>query len=124
MKAKILYSDKFLDSVGIFFRIGGITLFPFIILREKYRDGSDWWKAKAKKIINHEEIHIKQQAEMLIIPFYILYAFFYLWNIFKYKFNIKKAYYQIPFEQEAFNNESDYNYLTNRKLYSWVKHIF
>lgn len=123
MKTKIVYSDKTLDRLGWFFPIAGITLWPFVIIREKYKK-HPYWISKAPKLINHEEIHIKQQAEMLVIPFYLLYVFFYLWNIFKYKFNVKKAYYQIPFEQEAFRNQSDYNYLTNRKLYSWVKYIF
>ena len=74
MKTKIVYSDKFLDAVGIFMTIGGITLWPFIILREKYRGKTNYWKLKAQRIINHESIHIEQQKELLVIPFYILYV--------------------------------------------------
>ena len=123
MRAKIVYSDKFLDRVGLFFKIGGITLFPFIVLREKYKNGNDWWKARAKKIINHEEIHIQQQLEMLVLPFYVLYILCYVWNIIKYGFNIEKAYYQIPFEQEAYEHEQNYDYLTARKRFNWLKYF-
>jgi len=123
LRAKVLYSDKFLDRVGLFFKIGGISLFPFVILREKYRDGSAWWISRSKKIINHENIHFQQQLELLVIPFYVLYVLMYIWNAIKYGFDIKKAYYQIPFEQEAFENEKDYKYLTNRKRFNWLKYF-
>jgi len=33
-KPIIKYNDKFLDRVGIFFKIGGISLFPFVIMRD------------------------------------------------------------------------------------------
>ena len=32
MKPIIIKSDKFLDSISWFFKVGGITLFPFIIV--------------------------------------------------------------------------------------------
>jgi hypothetical protein len=121
MKPIIVYSDKTLDRLGILFKIGGITLWPFIILRERYQVG--YLRARAAKIINHESIHVKQQAEMLVIPFYLLYGLSYLWNIFKYRGNIKLAYRKIPFEQEAFANEDNYNYLTTRRFWSWVKYF-
>ena len=73
MKTPIIkYSDKFLDRIGLFMKIGGITLWPFIILREIY-DASPPWRRKAARIINHESIHIKQQEELLVLPFYIFY---------------------------------------------------
>ena len=58
----VLYSDKFLDSVSWFMKVGGITLYPFIILRKKHK--------KNKIILNHESIHIEQQKELLVIGFY------------------------------------------------------
>jgi hypothetical protein len=111
MKPIIIYSNKFLDKAGIFFRIGGITLFPFVIVRHP-----------SKKLINHETIHIQQQLELLVIPFYILYGLMYLFNYIKYR-DINKAYYAIPFEKEAYANEEDYDYIQKRRLYSWIKYI-
>lgn len=121
MKPIIIYSDRTLNLLGIFFRIAGITLWPFIILRERY-NSSNYWKNKAKEIINHESIHIKQQGEMLIIPFYLLYGLSYLWNIIKYR-DVKVAYRNIPFEKEAFANEKNYEYLTTRRFWAWTKYF-
>lgn len=118
MKPVIKYSDKFLDRVGIFMRIGGITLWPFIILRERYNvPNADY----NKRIINHESIHIKQQGELLVIPFYVLYILEWFIKLFFYG---KDAYYNISFEREAYTNEYDKEYLKNRKNYAWLKYIF
>jgi hypothetical protein len=122
MKTPIIkYDDKFLNRISIFMNIGGITLWPYIILREIYNSPSLHWKNKAKKIINHESIHIKQQQELLIVPFYVLYILEWFIKLFFYG---SKAYYNISFEREAYNNDSNLKYLDKRKMYSWVKLIF
>tara|TARA_R110000796_G_scaffold214939_1_gene330968 strand:+ start:740 stop:1111 length:372 start_codon:yes stop_codon:yes gene_type:complete len=121
MKAIIIFSDKFLDRVGIFMKIGGISLFPFVVLREKYNGQLKYWRDRKKKIINHESIHIAQQGELLVIPFYIIYILEWFVKLFFYG---KKAYYNISFEREAYANEYNYNYLENRKSYAWLKYIF
>jgi hypothetical protein len=121
MKAKIIYSDKFLDRVGIFMKIGGITLWPFIILREKYQSSTSYWRAKREKIINHESIHIAQQGELLVIPFYVLYILEWFIKLFFYG---KRAYYNISFEREAYGYEHSKDYLQTRKPYAWLKYIF
>jgi len=122
-KPIIKYNDKFLDRVGIFFKIGGISLFPFVIMREKYLQNLKYWKDRRKKTINHETIHFQQQLELLVIPFYILYITEYFIKFFIY-FSIKKAYYNISFEREAFNNDTNFEYLQTRKRYNWIKLIF
>lgn len=120
MKTPIIkYSDKFLNSISWFMSIGGITLWPFVILREKY-NSSDWWRSRAKRIINHESIHIKQQQELLVIPFYILYITEWFIKLFFYG---KQSYYNISFEREAYSNEKNYKYLKERKNYAWIKRI-
>ena len=35
----------------------------------------------------------------------------------------RQAYYDIPFEKEAYKNELDHEYLQKRKRYSWVKYM-
>lgn len=121
MKAVVKYSDKFLDRVGIFMKIGGITLFPFIILREYYQGTTNYWRAKRERVINHESIHIAQQGELLVIPFYVLYILEWFIKLFFYG---KRSYYNISFEREAYANEYDKEYLKNRKSYTWLKYIF
>ena len=121
MKTPIIkYSDKFLDRVGLFMRIGGITLWPVIILREIY-DASPPWRRKAARIINHESIHIKQQEETLVLPFYIIYVTEWFVKLFFYG---KDAYYNISFEREAYDNDDNLSYLKSRKRFAWIKRIF
>ena len=95
-------------------KINGITLFPFIILRNK-----------ADKInpvlINHEKIHLRQQLELLIVFFYIWYVVDYFYRYSKLK-NGHLAYKSICFEREAYAMESDPHYLKNRKLWGFWKY--
>ena len=95
-------------------RINGITIFPFIFLRES--------ASKENKIlINHEKIHIRQQLELLIIFFYLWYVVeYYYWY---FKLNDKHlAYRNISFEREAYAMEEDLNYLKTRKIWSFWKY--
>ena len=120
MKTPIIkYSDKFLDRIGLFMKIGGITLWPFVILREIY-DSTPPWRRRAARIINHETIHIKQQEEMLILPFYIWYVTEWFIKLFIYG---SQAYYNISFEREAFDNDDNLSYLNGRKPYAWIKRV-
>jgi hypothetical protein len=116
MKTPIIkYNDKFLDRIGLFVRINGITIYPFIIMRKKYKQN--------KTLLNHESIHIKQQEELLVIPFYLLYALEWLVKSVVYR-SFKKAYFNLSFEREAYDNERDLSYLDTRKKYTWLKKIF
>lgn len=117
---KIIYSDKILNRLSWFMKIGGITIWPFIILREIY-DASPPWRRKAARIINHESIHIKQQEELLVLPFYIFYILEWLLKL---PFYGKQAYYNISFEREAYENDDNLSYLKTRKRYNWLKKIF
>lgn len=110
---KVIYSDKILDRLSWFMRIGGITLFPFIIMREKHQ-GTE----RGKVVLNHEMIHIKQQLECLIIPFYLLYVLNFILNLLLMK---KRPYRSIAFEKEAYQNQDNPNYLENRKLFAWLR---
>ena len=76
----------------------------------------------SKYTINHELIHTAQMKEMG-------YIFFYLWYIIEYclirLFHKKQsnAYHDVSFEEEAYNNAENLNYLKTRKHYSWIKYI-
>ena len=119
MKIPIIkYSDKFLNSISLFMDIAGITLFPFIILREKYRDNK-YLKTTKLRVINHESIHTAQQLELFIIGFYILYLFEWLVRL-----TMKgNAYKNISFEKEAKANEDNLEYLKTRKWYSFFSYL-
>ena len=72
--------------------------------------------------MNHEKIHLRQQAEMLIIPFFIWYFLEYLVRFLQYK-NAEKAYLNISFEREAYANEANLNYLKNRSFFQYWNYL-
>lgn len=72
-------------------------------------------------LINHERIHLRQQLELMIIPFYIWYCIEFLYYLFIFK-NKQTAYHSISFEKEAYRHEADLNYLKNRPFYNFLKH--
>jgi len=101
-------------------KIAGITLFPFIILRKKYKDVPRWMEGRKQNLIQHESIHIKQQIEMLVIPFYMWYIIEWFVKLFIYG---KGAYKNLSFEREANLYENRKDYLQFRKPYSWTKYL-
>lgn len=113
-----------------------ITLFPFVIYRNKFIKAHEGTRI-------HETIHIMQQTEcglaglfifsliftlsglwLVFLPvlflFYILYLFFFLINLFRFK---GKAYDMIPFERESYLNSNRLVYLGLRKPFAWIKYI-
>jgi len=96
-------------------KISGITLFPFILLRKKEY-------LQNKILINHEKIHIRQQLELLIIPFYIWYLTEYYLKYLKYK-SPELAYRNISFEREAYSNDQNPDYLKKRKLWNFTAYL-
>ena len=105
----IIITSRFLIKNGI----RGLTLYPFIIVSQK----SD---LEDEVLINHEKIHIRQQLELLILPFYIWYLIDFLYQLYKFK-NKNKAYRNIIFEKEAYQNENNLDYLHTRKFFGFLK---
>lgn len=93
----------------------GMTVFPFIILKSKHYKYN-------KTTINHEKIHIRQQLELLILPFYIWYFLDFFIKFLKYK-NFDKAYKNIIFEREAYTNEKNLNYLKSRSFWVFLRYF-
>ena len=75
-----------------------------------------------KVLVNHEKIHLRQQVELLIIPFFILYGLEFLFRLIQYK-QWKLAYMNISFEREAYRNEKDLDYLKTRPFFNVLKFI-
>jgi hypothetical protein len=74
-----------------------------------------------ERCVRHESIHGRQQAEMLIVFFYLWYGIEWFIKVFKYGLN--GAYRNISFEREAYRNDSDFEYLKRRKLFAWIKFV-
>ena len=70
----------------------------------------------------HEIIHYHQQLEMLFVFQWLLYGIFWLVGLVRYK-SSKKAYYENPFEREAYANAKKTTYLNKRPLWNWRHYI-
>lgn len=68
----------------------------------------------------HETIHYRQWLELGFIGFLILYPTFWLWNRLR-GMSGAEAYFEIPFEKEAYSNQGDLGYLFRRRAYAWAR---
>ena len=93
----------------------GLTFFPFVILTNR-EDALD------KVCINHEKIHLRQQLELLVLPFYIWYGIEFMIRLLFLK-DRNKAYKRISFEREAYENEKDLDYLKSRSFWKFLNFL-
>jgi hypothetical protein len=96
-------------------KVEAIALYPFILIKNEAGRNN-------KILINHEQIHLRQELELLIIPFYLIYLGNYLFHRFKHKAHYV-SYRYIIFEREAYANEDNLEYLNDRRFWSWVRYI-
>ncbi len=93
----------------------GVAIYPFVLLKY-HRLKSD------AVLINHERIHLRQQVELLVIPFYIIYMLEFVLRLVQYR-AWKKAYINISFERECYKNEENLDYLQTRKFWQFLKYL-
>ena len=93
----------------------GLSLWPFIILRNSSLRGDN-------VLINHERIHLRQQAELLLVFFYLWYLCEWLVRSLAYR-DFYKAYKNISFEREAYHRERDLGYLGRRSPFSFLRYL-
>jgi hypothetical protein len=96
-----------------FMKHAGMALYPFILIN----------KNELKKdavLIRHEQIHLRQQLELLVLPFYLAYLICYLYNLCCFR-DHHTAYLQIPFEREAYQHEAKPDYLAKRQFWAWLR---
>ncbi|WP_347374070.1 hypothetical protein [Aequorivita sp. Q41] len=93
----------------------GMTVWPFVIIKHQ-------GLKKDVVFINHECIHLKQQAELLVVFFYLWYGieFLFRWVQFKNRF---EAYRNISFEREAYFFEKDTAYLKTRNAFGFMQFL-
>ena len=68
----------------------------------------------------HETIHYRQWLELGFVGFVVLYPAFWLWNRLR-GMSGSQAYFEIPFEKEAYANDNDLGYLFRRRPYAWAR---
>ena len=113
MKPIIIKSNLITKVLSVYIDVCAITLYPFIVINEA---------CDHPVIMNHEKIHLKQQRELWIIPFYALYVWYWLKGRMQGMDN-HDAYMSIPFEKEAYEHQYDFKYIENRKPGSWKSYI-
>ena len=94
----------------------GVSIWPFIILKHS-------GLTEDRVLINHERIHLRQQAELLILPFYFWYFLEWCFKSLFY-LNFYKAYRNLSFEREAYQNESNPEYLVGRKRFAFTRYLW
>ena len=92
-----------------------LTVFPFIFLKDASHKHNN-------ALINHEKIHLRQQIEMLWLPFFIWYAVEFIIKLIRYR-QWMKAYHAVGFEREAYRYEHDTEYLKRRKPFAFLGYI-
>ncbi len=93
----------------------GLALFPFVFVKYSL-------DKKNEVFINHERIHLCQQLELLVIPFFICYIIEFFLRMIQFK-NIDLAYRNISFEREAYANEKNLDYIKQRSFWRFLKYI-
>ena len=107
----MVFVSKYLVAKGY----NGLTIFPFVFLK------SDRFKTDSV-LINHERIHLRQQMEMLVIPFYLVYGFEFLVRLFQCQ-TWHLAYKNVSFEREAYCYEENMEYLKSRPFWGFLKYL-
>jgi hypothetical protein len=93
----------------------GLAAFPFVFVKHRI-------DKENRIFVNHEKIHLRQQLELLVVPFFIWYFMEYLVRLVQYK-NADLAYRNISFEREAYANELNLDYLKNRAFWRFLNHL-
>jgi len=119
-----LYLPKFLLMIIVSRRLvkvlsfnfaSAMALFPFILLQKaSLRENHE--------MMNHERIHLRQQLELMILFFYLIYLTEYSFGRIKGQTHYQ-AYKNISFEKEAYENEHNLSYLKHRKFFSFYKYF-
>ncbi|MEM9830729.1 MAG: hypothetical protein AAF944_08820 [Bacteroidota bacterium] len=111
----IILTPRFVKLITFGFA-RAITLFPFVFITR----ADD--RANAR-LINHERIHLRQQLELFVIPFYLLYLGEYAARRLRGN-NHWQAYRAISFEREAFDCEQQLDYLAFRPVFAFWKYLY
>lgn len=106
-----------MNSLVPFKGFKAMFLFGILFVRNDLKHGLE------EKDYNHEAIHGRQCLEMLGVFFYLWYVLEWLVRIPFNCFNVRKAYRNVSFEREAYGNERNKEYLSTRKMWSWIRYI-
>ena len=95
--------------------ISGLAVFPFVFVKHSL-------DKENAIFVNHERIHLRQQLEMLIFPFFIWYFLEFLLRLMQFR-KWSLAYRNISFERESYAKEKDLEYLKRRTFFGFLKYM-
>ena len=104
----IVIASKYLVPKGF----SAWALYPFVFSR----------RPPDQVLLQHERIHLRQQLEMLVFPFFIWYVAEFLVRWIQYA-NHYRAYKNISFEREAYAHDLQTDYLVHRPFWSFLKYL-
>ena len=93
--------------------VAGMALWPLVLVRSR---------RPSAVLLNHERIHLRQQAELLVLPFYVWYLSEYGYHRLRGHAH-QAAYRRISFEREAYAHQHDPGYLTRRRPWAFLTHL-
>ena len=93
-------------------KMRSMAMWPFVIVKRSKRDEF------SDRVRRHEEIHLRQQLELWLVGFYVLYGWYYVKGRFKYRSH-EVAYGNNPFEREAYTYDYLATYLEQRQRFAW-----
>lgn len=93
--------------------VEGMALWPFVLVRQAN---------PGIFLLNHERIHLRQQLELGLLVFYIWYLVEYLIRRWQYK-DHDTAYRNISFEREAYANDYNLTYGSQRHWYAFTNYL-
>ena len=93
-----------------------ITAFPFVLIKNgSLKDNL--------VLIYHERIHFRQQLELLVIPFYLWYLVEYIIRFVQFRGDRMRAYRNVSFERESYDNEHNPEYLKTRPFWRFLLYV-
>lgn len=92
-----------------------VTVFPFIFVRSRV-DMIPW-------LITHEQIHLRQQLELLFIGAVLLHIVEVLYCLTVLRLSWYDSYLWSSVEQEAYRNQNNSEYLKHRKPFSQFYYV-
>jgi len=108
----LIISPRFLRILTLGAKdVTAMAIWPFII-------GCSEEVRRDHVLLNHERIHLRQQWEMLLIFFLLLYLIEYAYLRFWKRYSPYQAYRNISFEREAYQKEHDLLYLSHRPIWA------
>lgn len=97
----------------------GIVILGLVFLSRRVRT---YTPLRQFLVLNHERIHVRQWIETGFVLFAVWYPLEYLIRYIQYR-DWYYAYKNISFEREAYANEAEVFYLSERKFWSFIKYL-